>query len=301
MIEYLWIPVTLVAACMQVTRTALQKRISRDLNDWAVTWIRYSFAMPWIVALWLAMIYMDVCPQMNQNFLLFSLLAGIAQIVATILLVALFSRRSFAVSTVFAKIEALQIALLGVLFFGEAISPLGFWGVLAGAAGLLLMTPIRLEKITLRNMLQVLRMSTGIMGLLSGTLFALTSLFIRQAYLQLEEPSPFIKAAATLVVMVCLQTLLLGLWLAIRHRQQFAIMPKTGGLCAAIGLTSFAGSMGWFVGFALTHPAYVKTLAQVELPLAFLIGLLFFKESCTRKEIIGMLTIAFGSIIVIWA
>ena len=37
---------TLAAACMQVTRTALQKRISRDLNDWAVTWIRYGFAMP---------------------------------------------------------------------------------------------------------------------------------------------------------------------------------------------------------------------------------------------------------------
>ena len=66
---------------MQVTRTALQKRISRDLNDWAVTWIRYGFAMPWIVALWLAMIYVDVWPQMNQKFLLFSLLAGIAQIV----------------------------------------------------------------------------------------------------------------------------------------------------------------------------------------------------------------------------
>lgn len=195
---------------MQVTRTALQKRISRDLNDWAVTWIRYGFAMPWIVALWLAMIYVDVWPQMNQKFLLFSLLAGIAQIVATILLAALFSRRSFAVSTVFAKTEALQIALLGVLFFGEAISPLGFLGVSAGAAGLLLMTPIGPEKITLRNMLQVLRMSTGIMGLLSGILFALTSLFIRRAYLQLEEPSPFIKAAATLVVMVCLQTLLLG-------------------------------------------------------------------------------------------
>ena len=78
-------------------------------------------------------------------------------------------------------------------------------------------------------------------------------------------------------------------------------MPKASGLCAAIGLTSFAGSMGWFVGFALSHPAYVKTLAQVELPLAFLIGLLFFKESCTRKEMIGMFTIAFGSIIVIWA
>ena len=156
------------------------------------------------------MIYVDVWPQMNQKFLLFSLLAGIAQIVATILLAALFSRRSFAVSTVFAKTEALQIALLGVLFFGEAISPLGFLGVSAGAAGLLLMTPIGPEKITLRNMLQVLRMSTGIMGLLSGILFALTSLFIRRAYLQLEEPSPFIKAAATLVVMVCLQTLLLG-------------------------------------------------------------------------------------------
>ena len=94
--------------------------------------------MPWIVALWLAMIYVDVWPQMNQKFLLFSLLAGIAQIVATILLAALFSRRSFAVSTVFAKTEALQIALLGVLFFGEAISPLGFLGVSAGAAGLLI-------------------------------------------------------------------------------------------------------------------------------------------------------------------
>ena len=83
--------------------------------------------MPWIVALWLAMIYVDVWPQMNQNFCFFSLLAGIAQIVATILLAALFSRRSFAVSTVFAKPKPCKLRYLACCFLAKQYHRWGFW------------------------------------------------------------------------------------------------------------------------------------------------------------------------------
>ena len=58
--------------------------------------------------------------------------------------------------------------------------------------------------------------------------------------------------------------------------------------------------MGWFVGFALSHPAYVKTLAQVELPLRFDRFIVFQRKLHPQRNDC-MFTIAFGSIIVIWA
>ena len=48
------------------------------------------------------------------------------------------------------------------------------------------------------------------------------------------------------------------------------------------------GSYCWFWAFTLQNAAYVKALGQVELLLSLLASVLFFRETITLRELLGM-------------
>jgi drug/metabolite transporter (DMT)-like permease len=55
-----------------------------------------------------------------------------------------------------------------------------------------------------------------------------------------------------------------------------------------VGQTSKAGSFCWLLAISLQNAAYVKAVGQVELLLSLLASVLFFKETVTRREMLGM-------------
>ena len=297
---WLWVLLTLWAVCMQTLRTGLQKHLKNHLDDLGVTWTRYGLAAPLALLLLVLLQQSGLWVQPSWLFVLYCLAGGVAQIVATALLIELFSYRQFAVSTMLSKTEAVQIAILGVLFFAEPLSLTGMIGVAVGAVGLVLML-LGDSRLTPAGLTQALSGRVAAVGVLSGTLFALTALFIRRAVLELPGASALIGASATLSVMVLMQTLLLGLWLVWYRPDSYARMLRVPGRCAAVGASSFFGSFGWFAAFALTHPAYVKTLGQIELLLAVLVGMLYFGERINWRESLGMLAVAIGAVVLFWA
>ena len=296
----LWIPISLLAACMQITRTGLQKSLKEGLDDWSVTWVRSGFAVP-LAALYawgLEAAGFGVSAALAGAGFWFWAHCGLAalfQVVATVMLVALFSHRNFAVSTAFSKTEAPQIALLGFLFFSEEVSPLGAAGVGLGFGGVLLM-------MTGGNLRQVrLTGASGWLGLGAGFFFALTALFIRRAYEAAGGaaggPADAIGVSAlALLAVVGMQTLGLGLWLLLFRQGAFGRIWSRRGRCFWVGLTSVLGSACWFAAFALAHPAYVKTLSQVETPLAWLVGRRAFRERPRGAEFAGMALVGGGAI-----
>lgn len=244
----LWVPVTLAAACLQVGRTALQKSLTRELDNWSGVWVRAVFALPFLPLLAPLVLEEGGLPAVTGGFWVFCAAAAAAQMLATFYLLALFARRNFAVGTGFAKSEGVQTALLGVAVFGEAPSAWGWVGIGLGAAGVGMLIPWR-------------RAGGGAeawYGLGAGFFFALTAWCIRRAYGEVEAGA-LAAAALTLAVVVAMQAVALGGWLV-------------GRRACGVGALSLAGSLGWYLAFALTNPAYVKTLAQVELPLAALLG-----------------------------
>ena len=182
----LWIPISLLAACLQIARTGLQKSLKSDLDDWSVTWVRSGFALPLAGLYLLAAEFsgFGAWERAGLWFWIYCGLSALAQVVATAMLVTLFSHRNFAVSTAFSKTEAPQIALLGFVFFGEDISALGALGVALGFCGVLLM----MSKAGGANAKNAERDKSGWekggweLGLGAGLFFALTALFIRRAY-----------------------------------------------------------------------------------------------------------------------
>jgi uncharacterized membrane protein len=59
-------------------------------------------------------------------------------------------------------------------------------------------------------------------------------------------------------------------------------------------------SQFWFLAFALTSVANVRTLALVEVLFAQAISYFFFKQTTTRREAVGMLLIVLGCALLIW-
>ncbi len=302
MTAWLWIPITLFAVVMQTVRTAGQKHLTVHLDAISVTLVRFLFGLPF-AALYLAGVMIGTessLPPLNATFIGFTVLGGVAQIVATVLLIYLFSLRNFAVGTTYARTEAFLTAFIGALFFGEWISAQGWVAIIISVAGVVVLTIAR-SHLPNASILGRLWNRAAAIGLGSGLGFALASLSIRKASLSFGVDNFLLTAGFTLVVMVLLQTLIMMVYVAIRSPAQFAIIARQWRVSLFVGVTSALGSIGWFTAMTLERAAYVKALGQVEFVFALAISTLFFRERTTGLELLGMLLVAGGVVILLLA
>ena len=139
-----------------------------------------------------------------------------------------------------------------------------------------------------------------LLGLLSGGVFAISAVGYRGAILSLGLSSFVLAATFTLTLGLILQAGLLTLYLALRDR---AVM---GAIVKAWRPSLFAGFMGatasefWFLAFALTSVANVRTLALVEVLFAQAISLFAFKQKTTPRDALGIALIVMGCALLIW-
>ena len=132
----LWIPITVAAAFSQNLRFMLQKHLrGTGLSTAGATFARFLFAAPLAgLVLWLLVAGWDfTLPEPGPRFWVFVLTGGVAQILATMLVVTMFTLRNFAVGITFKKTETIQTALVGLVVLGEGVSA---WGLIAIVIGL---------------------------------------------------------------------------------------------------------------------------------------------------------------------
>jgi drug/metabolite transporter (DMT)-like permease len=134
-------------------------------------------------------------------------------------------------------------------------------------------------------------------GIGSGLCFAITSLLVREASLELDN-LPFIHRAAWVLLMVIgTQCFLLLMYLGIFRRATLWAMWQRIGLTFRVSLCSFLASLGWFSAMSMQSVPIVKTLGQIEIIFSMLISAYFFKEKLARAEHLGivLVVIAEGS------
>ena len=296
---WIWIPITFLAAFMQAARTAGQKHLTKDFSAVGASYVRFLWGLPFALAyLWfLQQNGGYALPEADWQFFVFAALAGLSQITATVLLVFLFSLRNFAVGSTYARTETLLTAIVGALFFHEALAGAGWIAIAIGALGVVLINLAR-TGIGGDNLLRRLFQPAAGVGLASGLGFAGASLFLRQASLSLGLDDWLYAAAVTLAMVLLIQTVMMSLYIVFRARDQLvAMMPNWRG-CLFVGITSVVGSAGWFTALTVERAAYVKALGQVELLFTLTLSVLFFKERSTSKELSGMALVA-ASIVVL--
>jgi uncharacterized membrane protein len=105
----------------------------------------------------------------------------------------------------------------------------------------------------------------------------------------------FVTAASyTLVFGLFVQTLVLTIYLLVRAPD---VLMKIFGLWRPSMLAGFMGAFAsqfWFLAFALTAAANVRTLALVEVLFAQAVAYYSFKQPLSARELIGIVLIVAG-------
>jgi drug/metabolite transporter (DMT)-like permease len=220
-----------------------------------------------------------------------------AQMLATACVVALFERRNFAVGITLKKSEVILTALIGLIVLGEGVSAPVVVAIGVGFAGVLFLSDPPKGEVVLPWRARLFNAASGY-GLASGLLFGVSAVCYRGATLSLEGRDAPLRAAVALLAATAVQTLTLGIWLALRERGEIGRVLAASRVAVPTGLTSMLGSLGWFTAFALQTAAYVKALGQVELVFTFLFSIFWLKEKSSLKEIAGIALIV-GSLLLI--
>ena len=296
----LWVPLTLAAAFLQNLRSALQKHLKGSLSTSGATFCRFVYAAPLALA-YVALLgegYGFEWPAPSLRFALFVLQGGVTQIVATALLVHLFSLRNFAVGTTYSKTDTVQTAVFGLVILGEPVSLAAAFAIGISLAGVVVLSVAR-SRLTLRNLLFGWTGRDAFIGLLSGMLFGASAVAYRGASLSLGGEGFVMQAAFTLACVLVLQTLLMAAWIRVREPGELARVARRWRVASLVGVAGMLGSVGWFTAMTLENAAHVKAVGQVELVFTFIASRLFFRERSTVPELAGIGLIVAGIVILL--
>jgi len=290
----LWVLIAIGAAFFQNVRSALQKHLKGILSTGGATFSRFIFAAPMVIAILVILVTLgpyDV-PQANGRFAGFAMLGGVSQIIATALLVYLFGLRNFAVGTTFSKTETIQAALFGVVVLADAISPMGFVALILSLFGVVMLSASGGLKGGLLN-------RSALIGVLSGTAFAISGVSYRAASLSLGSGDFLIRATFTLACVLVFQTVVMGIWLRFREGGQLGRVLRSWRVSAMVGIAGGLASLGWFSAMTLQNAAYVKAVGQVELLFSFAVSVLIFKEHSSGREVLGIALVSLGILLLL--
>ena len=296
----LWISAAVFAAFMQNVRSALQKHLKGRLTTLGATYVRFLYAAPFAVAYMLGLNLLGGAPLPAPNgaFLAYCALGGLTQIIFTFLLLWLFSFRNFAAGTTFSKTEVVQIAILGFLVLGDALTWASAAAIALAVLGVVVLSAAQ-TKMSLGTLVTSLGEKPTLIGLASGAFLGASVVFYRGAALSLGHNNFVMAAGYTLAVALVFQTIVMGAWLAWKEPATCKAVFVEWRWSVAVGIAGMLASVGWFTAFTLENASYVRAVGQVELIFTFAASIFFFREKTNRKEVLGIVLVAAGIVMLI--
>jgi drug/metabolite transporter (DMT)-like permease len=286
----LWIPVTLVAAAAQTARNATQSSLTATLGTLGATQVRFVYGFPF------ALVFLGIvvaiagtaAPRPTSAFLAFTAAGAVAQILGTAALLAAMRVRAFSVATAFTKTEALQVAVFGLIVLGEPVTLPRLLAIAIASAGVFLVARKPGEGWSAGSL------TSALLGIASGGLFAVAAIGFRGAILALPDGVFFLRATTTLAWSLGIQSLLLGVWMAVFDRASLARTLGVWRQSLTAGFMGAFASQFWFLGFSLTVAANVRTLALVEVLFAQAVSRRVFAQRLSVREAAGMALVLVG-------
>jgi drug/metabolite transporter (DMT)-like permease len=291
----LWAIFTVVAAAGQVLRNAQQKELTTSLGTVGATHVRFLFGLPFGLLFLLVVLAAlgTPLPRLNGAMLAWTVVAALAQIGATALLLAAMRERSFVVITAYSKTEAMQVAVFGLLFLGDRVTPGLAIAIAIATVGVLLVSWPRSmggEAFTWKP---------AVLGIGSGAMFAIAAIGFRGGIRALDTPSFVLAATTTLALGLCIQTVLLSAWLYLFDRKTLMAILRLWRPSMLAGFTGAFASQMWFLAFALETAAKVRTLALVEILFAQVLSRNLFRQTLASREALGIALIVAGVVLLL--
>jgi drug/metabolite transporter (DMT)-like permease len=286
----LWIPFVVLAAAGQVARNAMQRNLTGPLGNIGATHIRFLFGFPFAL-IFLGIVFTftgDAMPSPGPTFLWWLMLGTLTQIAATALMLAAMHIGSFVVTTAYTKTEPIQAALFGFVFLSDLLTVWKVVAILIATAGVIL-TALRPGAAKGFS-----NWRPTVLGLAAAAIFALSSVGYRGAILAVPDVSFVTAATFTLATGLFIQTVLLTAYLLVWDRKVLTEIFRLWKPSMFAGFMGSFASQFWFLSFAITAVANVRTLALVEVLFAQAVSYYKFKQPITMREFAGIALIIVG-------
>lgn len=293
---WLWAVFTVLAAAGQSARNAMQRELTAVLGTVGATHVRFLFGFPFALFFLAAVLIVtgSALPQPGLAFVPWVLLGSLTQICATATMLAAMNDRSFVVTIAYTKTEVIQAAVFGLIFLGDPLTVPIAVAILVATAGVWLMS-------FKGNASMQGGLRPTLLGLVSGAMLALSATGYRGAILSLGRPDFVLTATFTLACGLVLQSALLTFYLALRDRGVLVAIARAWRPSLFAGFMGATASEFWFLAFALTSAANVRTVGLAEVLFAQAISYFVFKQATSRREAFGMSLIVLGVALLIWA
>jgi len=297
-LTWLWIPATLFAAATQAGRNAVQRGLTQTLGTLGATQVRFIYGFPCaLLFLALAWSLADAAlPGVNSRFLLYVTAGAAVQIAATALMLAAMRERAFVVVTAWTKTEPVQVAVFGFAILGDPFTATGSVAVLLATLGVVLMSAQSGVAQTARTA----GWRPTVLGVAAGACFALAAVGFRGAILALGDAPFFLAASWTLAWSLGVQVLMLASWMVLMRRELLRRCLAAWRVSIWGGLLGACASQGWFLGFALTSAANVRTLGLLEVLFAQALSYRVFAQRASSREWSGIALIVGGVAMLLW-
>ena len=291
--SWLWAFFTLIAAAAQTVRNAMQSGLTTNLGTVGATHVRFLFGLPFALVFLAAVMIVrgEGFPVPPFVFWPWVIDGALAQVVATALMLAAMSDRSFVVIYAYMKTEPVQAALFGLVFLGDVVPPPMAAAILIATAGVV---TIGLKPGTSSDL------KATLMGLGSGAMLALSVVGFRGAILSLGLSSYIMAATFTLCIGLLMQAVLLSFYLRLRQPAVLASIILAWRPSLLAGFMGALASQFWFLAFALATAASVRTLALVEVLFAQGISRFVFEQPTSAREAVGIVLIVIGVVMLLW-
>ena len=293
-IPWLWAVFTIVAAGGQTMRNAMQRHLIGALGTVGATHVRFLFGLPFAVVFLVLLLVAtgEPLPTLTFSSFAWTTAGAIGQMVATALMLAAMRDRSFVVTIAYTKTEPVQVALFGVVMLGDHVTlPLAVAIVMATAGVLVVSWPKKLAEG------EVWSWRPAILGMGAGGLFAIAAVGFRGGIIAMEASSFLIGASATLVLGLCIQTVMMSAYLLVRDRAALIAIFRAWRPSMFAGFMGAFASQLWFFAFAIESAARVRTLALVEIFFAQLVSRNLFGQGLSLREGAGIALLIVGVIL----
>jgi drug/metabolite transporter (DMT)-like permease len=197
------------------------------------------------------------------------------------------------VTTAYLKTEAIQTAIFGFVFLGDHLTAPKVAAILIATVGVVVTA---LRPGATRDIASI---RPTILGLVAAAAFALSAVGFRGAIITVPGVSFVTAASYALVWALFVQTLILTIYLLARAPKVLSDILGLWKPSMLAGFMGAAASQFWFLAFALTAAANVRTLALVEVLFAQAVAYYSFKQPISARELSGIALIVVGVAILV--
>lgn len=296
----IWVLFAIVAAATQALRTAVQRRMVTPLGSFGAAYIRFSYACPfaWLCVFTYVSASGEALASLPAAFWAWINIAALTQVIFTVLLVQLFSHRSFAAAVAFSKTEVLQTAIFEALILGVVVTVQTGFAIALGVFATVMLAFVK-TNLSFSNIRDSLISRQMAIGLAAGAFLGFCTVAYGAAMKAMTGGSLLNNAIFAAAIGVTIQAICFGAYLYIKKRSEFIASFVEWRSAGMAGIWASICSICWFAAFLNHEVAPVRAVGQVELLLSIGFSILYFKERVSRLELTSMAILAISIIMVL--